>query len=118
MPVLGSVRHLTSAGTGGGQRLAAATFLWRQVMGTPRHEYRVGLVGFGGRGRGLARFWQGISNAHIVAAADLIPARRDQARGALGDVALYETHQDMLTKEDFDIVTIATTGHVHAAITR
>jgi predicted dehydrogenase len=74
-------------------------------------------VGFGGRGRGLARFWQGIANARIVAVADLIPELRDKAREALGDVAIFETHEDMLAKEDLDVVTIATTGRFHAAIT-
>jgi len=42
-------------------------------------EYRVGLVGYR-RGRMLAEAWQGVEGARLVAVADLLPERREQAR--------------------------------------
>lgn len=86
-------------------------------MDTPQHEYRVGLVGYGGRGRGLVKFWEGIPNAKLVAVADLLPELRDKARGELGDIELYPDHLSMLQKANLDVVTIATTGYFHAQIT-
>jgi predicted dehydrogenase len=77
----------------------------------------VGLVGYGGRGQSLARFWLGVREARIVAVADVIPALLDQAREDLGDVARYSDHRSMLAHADLDVLTIATTGEHHAAIT-
>jgi predicted dehydrogenase len=76
----------------------------------------VGLVGYGGRGQSLARFWHGLTDARIVAVADRIPSLLDQARVDLGDVARFPDHRDMLAHADLDVLTIATTGEHHAAI--
>src|SRR3954451_22152580 len=75
-------------------------------MASARREYRVGLAGFGGRGAGLARFWQGVPGARIVAVADPIPERLDAAEAALGAVACYADHREMLEQADLDILTI------------
>jgi predicted dehydrogenase len=82
-----------------------------------RDIYRVGLVGYGGRSQSLAQFWQGVSEARIVAVADLIPALLDKAGEDLGDVARFADHQSMLAHADLDVLTIGTTGEHHAAIT-
>src|SRR5262245_46449941 len=81
-------------------------------------EYRVGLAGCGGRGLQLARLWQGMAGAQLVAVADLVPERLDKARSTLGEVACYPDHQSMLAQADLDVVAIGTTGQHHAAITR
>lgn len=86
-------------------------------MASPRREYRIGIAGFGGRGGGLARFWQGVPGARIVAVADPIPERLDAAETALGDAACYADHREMLAEANLDILTIGTTGPHHAAIT-
>ncbi|MGN6358824.1 MAG: Gfo/Idh/MocA family protein [Thermomicrobiales bacterium] len=82
-----------------------------------RVPYRVGLVGFGGRGRGLARFWQGLPGAELVAVADLLPELLDQAHEAYPGLACYADHQAMLAEARLDVLTIATTGQYHARIT-
>src|SRR5687768_1093924 len=87
-------------------------------MATEKREYRVGVVGLGGRGRGLAQYWQGVPGARLVAAADRIPERLDWARDHLDGVVCYPDHQEMLAQADVDVVTIGTTGEHHAAITR
>jgi predicted dehydrogenase len=86
-------------------------------MTAERGGYRVGLVGYGGRSRSLARFWQGVGEARIVAVADLVPALLDRAREELGDVARFPDHQSMLAQTNLDVLTIGTTGEHHAAIT-
>lgn len=79
-------------------------------------EYRVGLVGWGGRGRTLAKHWQGVSNARLVAVADLSPQLLDAARETLGDIECYPDHRSMVEQANLDVVTVATTGQYHAAI--
>ncbi|MEN9938234.1 MAG: hypothetical protein RLZZ387_4813 [Chloroflexota bacterium] len=81
-------------------------------------QYRVGLVGCGGRGRGLGRYVAGVDELRLVAVADLSGERLDQARAELGDVACYADHAAMLAEADLDIVILGTTGPFHAAITR
>lgn len=81
-------------------------------------EYRVGLVGCGGRGRGLGRYVAGVEGMRLVAVADLSAERLELARAALGDVACYSDHAAMLADANLDIVILGTTGQFHAAITR
>jgi len=84
-------------------------------MSTPQ-PYRVGLVGWGGRGRGLAQHWQGVPNARLVAVADLSPQLLDAAHEALGDIECYPDHRSMVEQANLDVVTVATTGQYHAEI--
>jgi predicted dehydrogenase len=86
-------------------------------MRSERGAYRVGLVGYGGRGQSLARFWRGVSEARIVAVADRISSLLDKAGEDLGAVARFPDHQSMLAHADLDVLTIATTGEHHAAVT-
>src|SRR5262249_28201963 len=71
--------------------------IWREVdlMSAANRQYRVGLVGYGGRGRGLTRFWQGVPEARIVAFADMEPKLLDMAHEVLPDARLYPDHQAM-----------------------
>jgi predicted dehydrogenase len=70
----------------------------------------------GGRGRGLAQYWQGVPNAKLVAVADLAPHLLDVAHATLGDVQCYPDHRSMLEQANLDVVTVGTTGQYHAAI--
>jgi predicted dehydrogenase len=81
-------------------------------------QYRVGLVGYR-RGRALAEAWRGVAGARLVAVADLLPERRDQASEELGgDIACYPDHLAMLEAANLDVLTIATTGGFHAEIVK
>jgi predicted dehydrogenase len=90
----------------------------RETFMVSTREYRVGLVGCGGRGRGLGRYVAGVENMRLVAVADLAAERLEQARAELGDVACYTHHTEMLADAELDIAIIGTTGQFHAAITR
>ena len=87
-------------------------------MAERKHEYRVGLVGYRGRGRRLAEYWQGVQGARLVAVADGVPEHREVARQQLGDISTYPLHSDMLEKEGLDIVTVDTGAGSHPPIVR
>src|SRR5438093_4157535 len=76
----------------------------RRVSG--RRDCRVGIVGVRGRGLSLARYWRLVPGARVVAVADLVPERLEEARRELGDIALYASHLDMLEREDLEVVTV------------
>jgi predicted dehydrogenase len=87
-------------------------------MSAAGRDYRVGVVGLGGRGRQLAAHWRGVPGTRLVAVADLKPELLDKAREMDEEIARYPDHQQMLAEANLDVVTIATTGPYHAAITR
>jgi predicted dehydrogenase len=73
-----------------------------------QREFRVGLVGYRGRGRGLAQAWQGVEGARLVAVADDNPEHLEAARAALDGVETYDYHKKMLDNANLDILTVAT----------
>ena len=87
-------------------------------MAKPKSEIRVGLVGYRGRGRHLADYWQGVAGARLAAVADMVPEHLDQAREQLGPLEVYPDHQIMLDQANLDIVTIATQAHFRPPIVR
>ena len=75
---------------------------------TSKRELRVGLVGYRGRGRGLALSWQGVEGAKFVALADDNLEHIADAKKTLGDIETYDTHKAMLDNANLDILTVAT----------
>jgi predicted dehydrogenase len=65
------------------------------------------------RGLALARSCQKLRNGTLVAIADLVPERLDEAARELGDVARYDHHTAMLRRERLDVVVVATLGLHH-----
>ena len=87
-------------------------------MSSQRGEYRVGLVGFRGRGRALARYWQGVERAQLVAVADLIAEHLEDAGKEFPNIRTYPDHASMLEKADLDVVTIGTAPKFRPPIVR
>jgi predicted dehydrogenase len=77
-------------------------------MSAQRREYRVGQVGYRGRGRALAEYWRAVEGATLVALADDVPEHLDEAKKEFGEIATYTSHTDMLENENLDVVTIGT----------
>ena len=65
--------------------------------------YRVGLVGFRGRGRGLANFWNAVPNAKLVALADDVKEHCDEAKELFPGLQTFNSHKEMLDNADIDI---------------
>ena len=87
-------------------------------MARANGAYRVGVVGYRGRGRGLARYWQGVEGAKLVAVADDTPEHLEAARAELGEINTYPLHTDMLESEELDIVTVGTRAKFRPPIIR
>ncbi len=77
-------------------------------MSTQQRSYRVGQVGYRGRGRALAEYWSGVEGASLVALADDDSANLDDAKKKFCDIRGYDSHIDMLEKENLDVITIGT----------
>ncbi len=81
-------------------------------------KYRAGVIGCTGIGTAHASGLVGLSNAELVAGCDLSQAALDKFQEHWKDtwpnLALYTNHQEMLAKENLDIVTVATSDHRHA----
>ena len=77
-------------------------------MSTQQRSYRVGQVGYRGRGRGLAEYWGGVEGARLVAMADLVGEHLEDARGEYPDIMTYPDHNAMLDDADLDVVVVAT----------
>ena len=77
-------------------------------MADSGREYRVGQVGYRGRGKGLAEYWRGVEGAKLVAVADLIGEHLENALAEFPDIATYPDHNAMLDEADLDVVVVAT----------
>lgn len=79
---------------------------------------RIGVVGGGTYGEShlaVFRDLEATGRVQLAALADSNPDRRAE-RAKQFDIPVYETHADMLDKEDLTGVTVATPDHLHRAI--
>ena len=80
--------------------------------------YRVGVIGCGIIGGHHASGLVDLPNAVLTAACDLMPSTLETFKArwtdSWPDIALYTNHQEMLENENLDIVTVATSDHLHA----
>ena len=70
--------------------------------------YRIGIIGCGGMGRSHSRSWQKQPNAEIVAAMDIYEESAKKVADEFEIPATYTDVDEMLAKEDLDIVSITT----------
>ena len=81
-------------------------------------KLRAAVIGCKGVGRKHAEGFIGLPNAELVAACDLLQPTLDGFQEDWKDIwpnlGLYTNHQEMLAKENLDIVTVATSDHRHA----
>ena len=79
--------------------------------------YRIGIIGCGGMGRSHSRAWTNQPEANIVATADINHEAAEQVAESFGIPNTYTDYNEMLEKEDLDIVSIPTWQGVRAEIT-
>jgi predicted dehydrogenase len=94
------------------------------MTGADRSEVRVGVVGFGWMGQVHARAWARLLHHYpdsplrprLVAVADPDERRRDEAVAAYGFEATHEVWQDLLARDDVDVVSVCGPNFVHREI--
>jgi len=76
---------------------------------------RVGIIGTGDRGTGLAAEINGIDNLTVVAGCDILPFRLENFSGIVGkDVRTYSDYRKLLDNREVDAVIIASPLYLHA----
>ena len=81
-------------------------------------KLRVGVIGCSGIGTTHTSGLVGLPNVELAAGCDFVQSTLDTFKakwqGNWENISLYTNHQKMLSQEDLDIVTVATSDHRHA----
>src|SRR5262245_16992927 len=108
--------------TGAAATGLALTSLAERASGAANEKLAVGIVGPGGRGRGLMKtFFDEAKgcDAEMIAVCDLWNRNRDRAADAVKQASgkepkAFKRLEDMLAMKGLDAVIIATADHAHA----
>lgn len=80
---------------------------------SPNERWRIGCIGMRYQGSVIAR--ESLPYGDIVAICDVDRHVREQARASFGSTAqIFENYQDLLAKQQIDVVLIGTPDHWHA----
>ena len=81
--------------------------------------YNIGLIGCGGRGKVQAQAWQLLPDASLTAICDIDENRLNAVGDELGVVPAkrYRSIDEMLARQELDIVVVATRTDLHATLT-
>ncbi len=82
----------------------------------PAAPIRYGLIGFGAWGRFHARSIESAERAELVAISVPSKSSRDEAASEFPDVAIYENYEEMLKRDDIDIVDVVVPSFEHHTI--
>jgi len=102
----------TSLGATGAAAFAAAAS-GRQALGA-NERLAVGVIGCGGRGRGLAREFAHLENVRVTHVCDADASRAEKARQAAGAERVVPDMRQILDEKSVDAVVIATPDDWHA----
>jgi len=84
-----------------------------RVLGA-NERVRVGIIGFGARGREDVRDALNVPNVEFVAAADVFSRRLEEAKVLAPGVKTFTDHRRLLDLKDLDAVIVASPLHCHA----
>jgi predicted dehydrogenase len=91
----------------------AATYPSSRVLGA-NDRIRVGMIGPGARGQELLSQLLKLSEARLVAVADVYSRRRDEVKKLVPGVEVFDDHRRLLDRKDIDGVIVASPLHIHA----
>ena len=91
----------------------AATYPSSRVLGA-NDRIRVGMIGPGARGQELLSQLLKLSEAQLVAVADVYSRRRDEVKKLVPSVEVFDDHRRLLDRKDIDGVIVASPLHIHA----
>lgn len=85
----------------------------RTVPASPNDRWRIGSIGMRYQGSVITR--EALPFGDVVAICDVDKHVREQARASFGSTAaIYEDYNDLLARDDIDVVLIAAPDHWHA----
>jgi hypothetical protein len=91
--------------------------------GTPASErIRLGVIGLGGRGRGVMRAFMAQKDCQVLAVCDAYCDKREAAKGDVDseygneDCSMYLDFRELLARDDIDAVLIATGDNNHSNV--
>jgi predicted dehydrogenase len=99
-------------------RIAAATATaasYSRILGA-NDQVTLGLIGAGGRGRGVMGSFQKTGRVRVTAVCDVYGERIDQAQQRAPEAKGFTDHRKLLDQKDVDTVLIATPDHWHTGI--
>ena len=79
-------------------------------------ELKAAVIGVGAMGYNHARVYDELKQTRLVGVADVMPETSARVGEVFG-VPVYADYQDLLTREQPDIVTVAVPTHMHRAVT-
>lgn len=86
---------------------------YARILGA-NEKVNLGLIGCGGRGRGVLRSFIQNPSVNATALCDVFSARIDEAAQVAPNAKGYKQHEKLLEAKDVDAVLIATPDHWHA----
>ncbi len=111
------VERLGKGAVAAGTLLGAAPWASQAQAPAASNRVRLGLIGFGIRGRQLLSAIQRVRGAEVVAVADLYDGYLERARELTGKgVETTRDYRRLLDRKDIDAVVVATPDHWHVRI--
>jgi predicted dehydrogenase len=92
----------------------------RRGAAAANERLTVGVIGTGGRGRGLANAFMNMKDVQVVAVCDVDKGHREQGLETVNkkygnkDCKVYHDFRELLGRKDIDAVIVATPDHWHA----
>ena len=87
-----------------------------KTRGSRTQALNVGVVGLGWAGRTHIESYLELENVRVVAVADLDGERRAQAAKSYAVPNIYADYEELVGREDLDIVSVATPNFLHAPV--
>jgi len=75
---------------------------------------RVGVIGLGWAGETHLKSYLTLPNVDVIAIADPFESKRKQVADTYGIPLQFENYEDLIARDDIDIVSIATPNYLHA----
>lgn len=100
---------IKTAAVGAAALLAAPS----RVLGA-NDRVRVGMIGVGARGQDLLKQLLAVTNAQLVAVADIYTRSREQAAKLAPGIQTLDDHRRLLEMKDLDGIIVASPLHIHA----
>ncbi len=100
-----------------GALLSVGPWVAARAQAPASERVRLGMIGFGVRGRQLFQTLRGVQGAEVVAVADLYDGYLERARELAGEgVEATRDYRRLLDRQDLDAVVVATPDHWHVPL--